>query len=117
MIEFLAEIEEHFSKWYPKEGCGILGVVKGKLKWFPCDNVAPNNDDFILDSKQYISISQSCDIVGIVHSHPDASPEPSTLDTNYCNRLGVPYYIFSYPGMELFKLEPIRETKALYGRE
>ena len=117
MIEFLEEIEEHFSKWYPKEGCGVLGVVKGKLKWFPCDNVAPEEEDFIIDSKQYIAISQKCDIVGIVHSHPDASPEPSKLDINYCNTLGIPYYIFSYPEMDLVKLEPVRETKALYGRE
>lgn len=117
MIEFLGEIEEHFSKWYPKEGCGVLGVIKGKLKWFPCDNVAPEEEDFIIDSRQYIAISQRCDIVGIVHSHPDASPEPSELDINYCNTLGIPYYIFSYPEMDLIKLEPVRETKALYGRE
>ena len=117
MIEFLEEIEEHFSKWYPKEGCGVLGVTKGKLKWFPCDNVAPEEEDFIIDSKQYIAISQRCDIVGVVHSHPDASPEPSKLDINYCNTLGIPYYIFSYPDMDLVKLEPVRETKALYGRE
>ena len=26
----LKEIEEHFEKWYPKEGCGVLAVVKGK---------------------------------------------------------------------------------------
>jgi len=117
VIEFLGEIEEHFSKWYPKEGCGVLGVVKGKLKWFPCDNVAAEEEDFIIDSRQYIAISQRCDIVGIVHSHPDASPEPSELDINYCNTLGIPYYIFSYPEMDLIKLEPVRETKALYGRE
>lgn len=117
MIEFLEEIEDHFSKWYPKEGCGVLGVVKGKLQWFPCDNVAPEEEDFIIDSKQYIAISQRCDIVGVVHSHPDASPEPSELDINYCNTLGIPYYIFSYPDMDLVKLEPVRETKALYGRE
>jgi len=117
VIEFLEEIEQHFSKWYPKEGCGVLGVIKGQLKWFPCDNVATGTEDFIIDSKQYIAISQKCDIVGIVHSHPDASPEPSPLDRNYCNTLGIPYYIFSYPEMELFKLDPVRETKALYGRE
>ena len=117
MIEFLEEIEEHFSKWYPKEGCGVLGVTKGKLKWFPCDNVAPEEEDFIIDSRQYIAISQRCDIVGVVHSHPDASPEPSELDINYCNTLGISYYIFSYPEMDLVKLEPVRKTKALYGRE
>jgi proteasome lid subunit RPN8/RPN11 len=117
MINFLDEIEQHFKEWYPKEGCGVIGVVKGELKWFPCDNVASVNEDFIIDSKQYIAISKKCDIVGIVHSHPDSTPEPSAFDIKYCNALGIPYYIFNYPEMDMFKLEPVRETKSLYGRE
>jgi len=24
------EIQEHFAKEYPKEGCGIIGIVEGK---------------------------------------------------------------------------------------
>ena len=117
MIQFLEEIEQHFEKWYPKEGCGVLGVVKGSLKWFPCDNVAEGEEDFIVDSRQYISIAQRCDIVGIVHSHPDASPEPSKCDVDQCNTLKIPYYIFSYPGMELVKLDPVQEEKPLMGRD
>ena len=35
----------------------------------------------------------------------------------YCNTLGIPYYIFSYPGMELNKLEPEKNLTDLYGRE
>ena len=117
MMTFLDEIEKHLEEWYPKEGCGVIGVVEGALKWFPCDNIANNGEDFVIDSKQYIAIAQRCDIVGIVHSHPDASPEPSNFDIKYCNALGVPYYIFSYPGMDMYKLEPVRKTKSLYGRE
>lgn len=117
MIEHLESIEEHFSKEYPREGCGILAVQKGKLKWFPCTNVAEDNEDFIIDSAQYLRISQTSDIVGIVHSHPDAECTPSSIDIKYCNALGIKYYIFSYPSMEMYLLEPEKSTKELYGRE
>ena len=117
MIQFLDDIEKHFSECYPRESCGILAVIKGELQWFPCDNVAEDDDDFIIDSSQYIEISQRGDIVGVIHSHPDASCEPSQSDIDYCNATGVKYYIFSYPEMELYTLYPETTKKELYGRE
>ena len=116
MIQFLEEYREHFEANYPREGCGVLGVVHGDLKWFPCTNVAEGDNDFVIDSKEYIAISHKADIVGIVHSHPDATSEPSTTDIKYCNATGIPYYIFSYPEMDLHIQKPEKETKALYGR-
>ncbi len=117
MIQFLDDIEKHFSEWYPREGCGILAVIKGELQWFPCNNVAEDEDDFIIDSSQYIEVSQRGDIVAVVHSHPDASCEPSQSDIDYCNATGIKYYIFSYPEMELYTLYPETEKKEIYGRE
>ena len=70
-------IVDHFNTEYPREGCGVIGIQKGKSKWFPCKNVAEDDDDFIIDSTEYIRINSISDIVAIVHSHPDASPEPS----------------------------------------
>ena len=113
----LEEIEKHFEEWYPKEGCGVIAVINGEKKWFPCDNVAQNDNDFVIDSKQYIRIGHQADIIGIVHSHCDASPEPSQNDIKYCNTLNIPYYIFSYPGMEPFYLEPETVEKPLMGRQ
>ena len=116
LIQFLEQIEKHFEENYPREGCGVLAVIKGELEWFPCTNVAEDDSDFIIDSTEYIKISQRSDIVGIVHSHPDASCEPSDSDIKYCNAIGVPYYIFSYPEMDLHVQQPVRETEPLYGR-
>ena len=117
MLQFLDEIEEHFKENYPREGCGLLAVVKGELQWFPCTNVAEHEDDFILDSTEYLNISRKSDIVGIVHSHPDASCDPSESDIKHCNAIGIPYYIFSYPGMDVHVQQPEKESKPLYGRE
>ena len=114
MIE---EIEKHFEKEYPREGCGIIGIVKGKKHWFPCRNVAKDNQDFVISSEDYFNVVKKCDILAIVHSHPDTTNEPSITDVNYCNALGIPYWIFSYPQMELNIVEPAKKTYPLIGRE
>ncbi len=116
-MQFIEEIKEHFKSCYPREGCGVFVVIKGMRVWQPITNVAENNDDFILDSTEYMNISQKGDIIGIVHSHPDASCKPSESDIKYCNTVNIPYYIFSYPDMELHVQQPERATKRLYGRE
>ena len=115
--EHLEEIEKHFSDWYPAEGCGVLAVQKGKVKWFPCTNVAFNEEDFIIDSKEYLQVSRNADIIGIVHSHPDVSCEPTESDIKYCNATKLNYYIFSYPSMEMYLLEPKLQEKPLIGRQ
>ena len=114
MIE---EIKRHFEKEYPMEGCGVIAVVKGKKRFFPCENLAESNENFILSSKDWFRIKQQADIIAIVHSHPDASNEASQADINNCNAIGLPYYIFSFPDMELNIVEPKRNFTPLLGRE
>lgn len=111
------DIEQHFKDEYPREGCGVISIVKGKKKWFPCTNIAEEGEDFIIDSQEYLKLKRTTDIVAIVHSHPDSTSEPSQPDIKYCNALGIPYYIYSYPDMGLTILDPIRSTTDLYGRE
>lgn len=118
MLEFYDEIEKHFAQEYPNEGCGILAIVNEKLTWFPCTNVAENpRESFEIDSNEYMKITLRGEIVGIVHSHPDGSPEPSEHDIHTCNALGLMYYIYSYPGMVLHTLGPKRRVSPLIGRE
>ena len=111
------DIREHFEKEYPGEGCGVIGIVKGKKRWFSCDNIADSTEDFIMSSSQYLEIKKKCDIFAIVHSHPDTTNEASEYDVNCCNTLGIPYYIFSYPDMELNVIEPKTKAYPLIGRE
>lgn len=116
-MKFLDEIEEHFSHCYPAEGCGVIAVVRGKKKWFPCTNVAEADQDFIIDSTEYLKLLKTTDIIAIVHSHPDSSSSPSASDIANCNALGKPYYIFSYPDMDLTIVNPETCYKDLFGRE
>ncbi len=114
MIE---QLQEHFEAEYPKEACGIIGVVKGKKRYFPCENVAEDNESFIMSSSDYMKYKRSMDIIAIVHNHPDSDNTPSEGDIDNCNALGIPYYIFSYPEMELNILEPKVRANPLLGRE
>ena len=117
MIKHLSEIEEHFKDCYPKEGCGIVGVVKGKSKWFPCENLAEEEEHFVMNPEDFNRINATSDIIGIVHNHIHSSPEPSLNDIKHCNVMGIPYYIFSYPNMELEILKPKTVINKLAGRE
>ena len=111
------EIAEHFKDWYPKEGCGIIGIVKGKKKWFPCKNIAEEGEDFAIDPNEYLRIRKQADIYAIVHSHPNGTNEPSENDIKYCNVMGVRYWVFDYPGMNLNIIEPETYFNELVGRD
>lgn len=115
--DFLHEIEPHFFREYPREACGVIAVKKGKAEWVPCTNIAEDDEDFLFDSTEYLKLSLSSDIIAIIHNHPDASATPSDYDIKNCNALGIPYYIFSYPEMELEIVEPKKDLTELYGRE
>ena len=52
-------IKEHFDNEFPREGCGVLSVIKGKKKWFPITNISPEPDNFILDSDEFFWISNA----------------------------------------------------------
>jgi len=111
------DIKDHFDREYPREGCGVISVVKGKKEWFPVPNLANNDDDFIMDSDEYLKIMISSDIIGIVHNHIESTSDPSQMDIEMCNTLGIPYYIFSYPDMDLNIIQPDKSFIDLYGRE
>lgn len=118
LAKHIHDIYTHFDNEYPKEACGVLHVKKGKLLWTPCTNVDSDPENgFILDSREYLKISLSSDIVGIVHNHPDGSCDPSPHDINTCNAMGIPYYIYSFPDMDLHILQPEDIKKPLMGRQ
>ena len=66
-----------------------------------------------MDSSEYLKYKRIYDIVGVAYSHPDEN-EPSQADINQCNALGIPYYIFSHPSMDMITVKPEADVTELY---
>ena len=117
MIEpVLEDIKQYVYENADIEACGLLSLERGRVRWNPCPNVADNpKHDFIIDPLDYKAVSEKGDVVGVVHSHPGESPQPSVLDRAACDRLGIPWYIFG-ENDEWIKLEPSENTYDLLGR-
>ena len=102
----IKDIKNHFKKSAPREACGVIVNNSDKIEYFPITNTAKDAQDFIMDTDEYLDIYYTKEIVGIVHSHVNISCNPSEYDIIQCNAVQIPYYIFSYPSMEMHVLEP-----------
>jgi len=75
-----ADAEAHALAEYPRESCGLVVSVCGKPSYVPCRNQSEEPDHFILHPEDHAAAEDLGDIFAVVHSHPDAGPEPSLHD-------------------------------------
>ncbi|CAB4180542.1 COG1310 Predicted metal-dependent protease of the PAD1/JAB1 superfamily [uncultured Caudovirales phage] len=102
----------------PRESCGLVVVGrKGLERFAPCRNEHPGTDGFVLNPNDWAAAADTGDIVGIVHSHPYGSPEPSQIDRVSCERVGLPWHIVVVPEVSWTTLEPTGYRAPLIGRE
>ena len=108
----------HAKEQDPKESCGLLLNIKGKHKYFPCNNLSLSNYQcFILDPIDYIKADNTGEIVGIVHSHPITPPIASQADMVSCEQSGLVWYIVNPKTEQWGKYEPCGFKPPLRGRE
>jgi hypothetical protein len=72
-----------------------------------------SNDNFVLAPEDYAAVEDWGTIIGIVHSHPDATTQPSELDKAQCDATLLPWHIISWPEGDLRTIHPRGELPLL----
>jgi len=94
MTDLDPAIVEHALAEYPRECCGVLLERDGRRWYRPCRNVAEKPEDhFAIADADMRCVHDEGEVVGIVHSHPDATSEPSPRDVVQCRLSEVPWTI------------------------
>ncbi|EJS8701402.1 C40 family peptidase [Escherichia coli] len=120
----LAAIMAHAQQAYPIECCGLIAQKSRVERYFPCRNVLLPNENkkegpeygFILSPEDYATAEDWGTVTAIVHSHPDATTQPSERDKNLCDETKLPWVIASWPEGDIRTIYP-RGDRPLVGRQ
>ncbi|ELY3985698.1 C40 family peptidase [Cronobacter muytjensii] len=110
------EIKRHAAQSYPQECCGLICQQGDRLRYIPCENTATDPaEHFRIAPEDYARAEDQGNVVGIVHSHPDATSQPSELDRAQCDVTELPWHIVSWPEGDFRTIYP-RGELPLIGR-
>lgn len=101
-----------------REACGLLVKAGGVVSYFPCRNDSTNpREQFRLNPYDRLQAEGQGEVIAVVHSHPDASNNPSPADQIACAKGKVPWVIVSYPDFQHRVIEPKRARVPYKGRQ
>lgn len=115
MLKYILEaVRAHATAEYPRECCGLLLAIGRKQRYFPCTNTASEpSEEFRIDPQDYGRAEDIGQVIGIVHSHPDATSRPSPRDLAMCEATQLPWHILSWPEGDLRTITPTGNTPLL----
>lgn len=110
----LASVRKHAEAQYPSECCGLLVRVGRAHRYIPCENIATDPlEEFRISPEAYAQAEDLGKVIGVVHSHPDATSRPSAADEAMCSASGIPWWILSWPEGDLRELRPVAAVPLL----
>jgi len=116
VTDWRAAALEHAQSELPREACGLVVVYKGREIYYKCRNLAVGNDQFVLSPDDYELADGMGEIVAVIHSHPNASPEPSQADLVSCEASGLEWHIVNVPVGHWHSFKPTGYQAPLVGR-
>jgi len=116
VTDWRAAALEHAQSEMPREACGLVVIYKGRPLYYACRNLAVGTDQFVLSPDDYEAADRMGEIVGVVHSHPYVSPEPSQADLVACEATGLEWHIVNVPTGNWHSFKPTGYVAPLVGR-
>jgi len=98
--ELFDAITVHIAQEAPREACGVLvwdGLNNSTYR--PCRNISEGTEHFQIHPEDWVAAEDAGTVLGIVHSHPGGTTQPSDLDVRGCDRSGLPWWIFTDEGV------------------
>jgi proteasome lid subunit RPN8/RPN11 len=113
------EAIEHAKLEFPREACGLVVSWKDEEPvYMPCQNLAQNQKDFIMDPADLVQAEDAgWKVLRVFHSHPNAHATPSQADLVGCEASGLPWSIYALPGASWEEVFPSGYRAPIVGRE
>jgi proteasome lid subunit RPN8/RPN11 len=99
-MSWRADALAHAMSHPTAELCGLVVrcIADGVETYIRCRNVADTAvDHFQIHPEDWADCEDIGQIIAVVHSHPDETPEPSAADVAGCEASGIPWHIVSVP--------------------
>ena len=106
-MDLAAELMQHAAAALPNEACGLIVAAGKRHRVIPARNVsAEPRTTFEIAEEAWLEVAEGEEVIGIFHSHPYGSPEPSMADRTMCEATGLTWHIVSFPGGGYRSIEP-----------